>query len=259
MKVVAGAPNLRPVWFFDTDQQGEGLNDIGTHLVDLVQWTAFPDQSLDYRKDVQLLRAQRWPTRIPRAEFKRVTREDFPAALAPRIKDDALEYFCNTAVTCTLRGVHVGLNVIWDWEAPPGAGDSHFASYGGTRSRVEIQQGQLTGHRPELFVIPNPGVDKAEVLAALQKRVAALQSEFPGVAVADLPGMLRVTVPDALRVGHEEHFAQVTQNFLRYVRDRGSLPAWERSNMLTKYYVTTEGTALARRSPPQPAERRAPR
>ena len=41
MKVVSGAPNIRPAWFFDTAEQGEGLNDIGTHLVDLVQWTLF--------------------------------------------------------------------------------------------------------------------------------------------------------------------------------------------------------------------------
>ena len=51
----------------------------------------------------------------------------------------------------------------------------------------------------------------------------------------------------------------MTQAFLRYVRDRGTLPAWERPNMLAKYFVTTEGTALARRSPARPAERRAPR
>ena len=48
MKVVDGRPNIRPAWFFDTDEQGEGLNDIGTHLVDLVQWTLFPDQAIDY-------------------------------------------------------------------------------------------------------------------------------------------------------------------------------------------------------------------
>jgi hypothetical protein len=29
--------------------------------------------------------------------------------------------------------------------------------------------------------------------------------------------------------------------------------------MLAKYFVTTEGTVLARRSPPQPAPRRAPK
>ena len=75
MKVVAGAPNIRPPWFFDTDEQGEGLNDIGTHLVDLVQWTLFPDQAIDYRADIRVLAAQRWPTWIPEADFRRVTSE----------------------------------------------------------------------------------------------------------------------------------------------------------------------------------------
>ena len=42
--------NIRPAWFFDNDEQGEGLNDVGTHLVDLVQWTLFPEQAIDYRK-----------------------------------------------------------------------------------------------------------------------------------------------------------------------------------------------------------------
>ena len=86
-----------------------------------------------------------------------------------------------------------------------------------------------------------------------------MQSTYPGVGVEDLGAELRVTIPDALRVGHEEHFAQVTQSFLRYVRDRSALPAWERPNMIAKYYVTTEGTTLARRAPVKAAERRAPR
>ena len=49
-KVVAGAPNIRPPWFFDTAEQGEGFNDIGTHLVDLVQWTLFPGSAIDARR-----------------------------------------------------------------------------------------------------------------------------------------------------------------------------------------------------------------
>jgi predicted dehydrogenase len=258
-KIVAGAPNPRPVWFFDTEQQGEGLNDIGTHLVDLAQWTLFPDQVIDYRTDVQVLRAQRWPTLIPRAEFRSVTREDFPASLAGRVKNDTLEYFCNTLVAYTLRGAHVGLNVIWDWEPAPGTGDSHFAYYRGSRARVEIRQGAAERHRPELYVVPSMPADKAAVLAAVQKKIASLQSEYPGTAVAEQGAELRVTIPNSLRVGHEEHFAQVTHRFLRYVRDRSTLPAWERPNMLAKYYVTTEGTRLARQAAPQAAPRRAPK
>jgi predicted dehydrogenase len=259
MKTVAGAPNIRPTWFFDTEQQGEGLNDIGTHLVDLVQWTLFPEQALDHRKDVRLLSARRWPTMIPRAEYRRVTREDFPAYLAGRVKDDRLEYFCNTLVSYALRGTHVTLNVIWDWEAPAGAGDSHFAYYRGTRAKVEVRQGVAEKNVPEVYVVPNQAADRAAVLAAVQKKIAAVQDRYPGTGVVDLGGELRLSIPDRLRIGHEDHFAQVTQRFLRYVRDRSTLPAWERPNMLAKYYVTTEGTALARRSPPHPAERRAPR
>jgi hypothetical protein len=175
------------------------------------------------------------------------------------VKDDSLEYFCNTLVSYTLRGAHIVLDAVWDWEPPPGSGDTHFAYYRGSRARVEIRQGAAEQHRPELFVVPNAAADKAAVLAAVQKKVASLQAQYPDIAVADQGAEIRVTIPERLRVGHEEHFAQVTQRFLRYVRDRRTLPAWERPNMLAKYYVTTEGTRLARESPPRPAERRAPR
>ena len=35
MKVVAGVPLKRPVWFFNIDEYGEALADVGTHVVDL--------------------------------------------------------------------------------------------------------------------------------------------------------------------------------------------------------------------------------
>jgi predicted dehydrogenase len=259
MKTVAGVPNLRPAWFFDTREQGEGLNDVGTHLVDLVQWTIFPEEALDYRKDARVIAAQRWPTTIPRAEFKRVTGQEIPDFLDPRVEDGALEYFCNTLVSYTLRYVHVKLNVIWDWEAPPGSGDTHFASYRGSRSRVEVRQGRAEQYRPELYVVPNRAEEKPALLAAVTQKLAGLQEKYAGTGVLDLGAEIRITIPDRLRVGHEEHFAQVTGRFLGYVRDPKTLPAWERPNMLAKYYVTTQGTKLARRSPPRVAARLAPR
>ena len=45
-KIVSGSPLLRPAWFFDVEQQGEGIVDVTTHLVDLVQWECFPEQVL---------------------------------------------------------------------------------------------------------------------------------------------------------------------------------------------------------------------
>jgi hypothetical protein len=259
MKVVSGAPNIRPSWFFDSMEHVEGLNDIGTHLVDLVQWTLFPQTPLDYRRDARVIAADRWPTLIPRPDFKRVTNADFPESFAPRVKGDALEYFCNTLVTYALRGVHVKLNVIWDWEAPAGSGDTHFAVYRGSQARVEVRQGQAEKFRPELYVVPNAPGDKARVLAAVRKKVDALQGTYPAVAVEDRGAEVRVTIPDALRVSHEEHFAQVTRLFLGYLKDRAALPAWERPNMLAKYFVTTEGARLARLGPVKPAPRIAPR
>ncbi|HEY7512337.1 MAG TPA: putative oxidoreductase C-terminal domain-containing protein, partial [Vicinamibacteria bacterium] len=161
--------------------------------------------------------------------------------------------------TYTLRGAHVGLNVIWDWEAPAGAGDSHFAYYRGTRAKVEVRQGAAERNVPEVYVVPNQAADQAAVRAAVEKKIASLQDRFPGTAVLDLGRELRLQIPDRLRIGHEDHFAQVTRSFLRYVRDRSALPPWERPNMMAKYYVTTEGTARARRAPVKAAERRAPR
>jgi predicted dehydrogenase len=259
MKVVAGAPNIRPTWFFDSDEQGEGLNDIGTHLVDLVQWSLFPDQALDYKKDAKVLAAQRWPTNIPRADFKRVTNADFPESFAPRVKNDALEYFCNTLVNYSLRGVNVKLNVIWDWEAPAGAGDTHYAVYRGSLARVEVRQGAADKYRPELYVVPNAAADKTKVRSAIDAKVTALQARYAGIGVEDRGTELHVTIPDALRVSHEEHFGQVTRLFLGYLKDRGQMPAWEKPNLLSKYFVTTEGARMARLGPAQVAPRIAPR
>ena len=260
LKMVAGAPNIRPAWFFDNTQQGEGLNDVGTHLVDLVQWTLFPDQALDYRQDTQVLSAQRWATSIPEAEFRRVTGEPrFPAFLEPAVKNGTLEYFCNTLVSYTLRGIHTKLNVIWDWEPAPGGGDTHYAFYKGSRATVEVRQTQADKLRPELYVVPASAADRPAVISAVRARIAALQSRFPGVAVEERGDEVHIAIPDSFRVGHEAHFAQVTTEFLRFLRDRKALPAWERPNMLAKYYVSTMGTELSHRRPPQPAPRLAPR
>jgi predicted dehydrogenase len=260
MKTVAGAPNIRPPWFFDTNEQGEGLNDIGTHLVDLIQWTVLPEQAVDYRKDVRVLSAYRWPTWIPESDFRRVTGEPgFPPALAALVKDGKLEYYCNTLVSYSLRDTHVKLNVIWDWEAPAGAGDTHYAVYRGTRARVEVRQTKADGYRPELYIVPASPQSKAEILAAVEKRLAALRNMYPGIGVQERGPELRVTIPDALRVGHEAHFAQVASAFLKYLRDRGTLSAWERPNMLAKYFVTTTGTEMSRKAPVKVAPRVAPK
>jgi predicted dehydrogenase len=259
-KMVAGVPNIRPPWFFNTADQGEGLNDVGTHLVDLVQWTLFPDRAIDPAADILLLGAHRWPTWITETEFRSVTNAPgFPAELADGCAGGRLEYYCNTLVSYTLRGIHTRLNVAWDWEPVDTPGDTHFASYQGTRSRIEVRQTRADGFRPELYVVPVAAALKSEVLRAVERRVASLQRAYAGIGVEERGSEIRITIPDALRVGHEAHFAQVTASFLSYLSDRATLPAWERPNMLAKYHVTTHGTELSRRRAPLTAPRLAPR
>jgi predicted dehydrogenase len=244
-KTVAGAPLRRPAWFFDAAQTGEGLTDVGTHLVDLVFWILFPGRAIDAGADLRLCSARRWPTRLDAAQFQQLTGEtSFPDFLAPSLVGGALDYCCNTRVSYAVRGVHVGLNVIWDYEAAAG-GDTHFARFRGSRSRVEVRQGAEQGHRPELYVTAGRLGDRA-VARAVARRVEALQTRFPGVAVRERAGDTQVLIPDRYRVGHEAHFGEVTRRFMACLRDRSALPKWEKANMLARYHLTTHGVRLAR-------------
>jgi predicted dehydrogenase len=250
LKTVAGAPNIRPGWFFDTAEQGEGLADIGTHLVDLVPFVLFPEQALDVGAEVRLLSARRWPTVMTEAEFQRVTGlAKFPPNLAGQVKDGQLQFQANTEVSYTLRGIHTRLKVVWDYEAPGGA-DTHFARVRGSRSRVEVRQGSEQSYRPELYVAPNAAADRAAVGTAIRKRLAALEARFPGLAVEDAGADMRIVVPDRYRVGHEAHFGEVTSRFLGYLKDPKALPAWEKANMRAKYAITTRGVELSRQKAP---------
>ncbi len=249
MKNVSGVPLIRPAWFFDIRQQGEGLADIGTHLVDLVQWSLFPGQAIDFRHDIQFVAAKRWPTLITKAEFQRVSGEEgFPESLIPDVKNGHLEYYCNNLLSYSLRGVHARLNILWNYEAPPGGGDTYRSVFRGSRSHIEVRQGPEQNYRSEVYVVPNSVGLKMEVLAALKKKIGSIQNRFPEMAVEDRGQEMMITIPARYRVGHEAHFQQVITEFLRFLKEPQSLPSWEKPNMLSKYYVTTQGVELARRS-----------
>jgi predicted dehydrogenase len=244
-KIVAGSPLKRPQWFFDVRQQGEGIVDVTTHLVDLVQWEAFPGQTLAMG-DVHMLSAKRWPTPISIAQFRKVTGADsFPDFLKGDMKDGVLQVYSNGEMNYTLRGIHVKVSDSWQFEGPPGSGDTHFSIMRGTKANLMIQQGAEQKYKPVLYVERNPSVTPAAFESALHTAVAGLQQKWPGVAVHRDGDRFAVDVPAKYDVGHESHFGQVTSDFLRFLRD-GSMPAWEVPNMLVKYGTIMQAYEMSR-------------
>jgi hypothetical protein len=110
-----------------------------------------------------------------------------------------------------------------------------------------VRQGAEQKWQPELYVTPNQPQDAAKLAAALERRVAELAKARPGLAVVVEGQRLRVLIPDRYRVGHEAHFAEVTERFLAYLKDEASLPKWESANQLAKYRITTEAFELSLR------------
>ena len=246
-KLVSGAPIKRPAWFFDVAQQGEGLVDITTHLVDLVQWECFPGQVIDYRDDIEIISARRWATVLTREQFRQVTQlPDFPSFLRSHVAADGhLQVYANGEINYRLKGVHAKVSVLWNFEAPAGAGDTHFSILRGSRANLVIRQGAAEGYQPTLTIEPLPGIDNGDLQRALQQAMPMLQESYPGVAVEPVASGWKVNVPAAFHVGHEAHFGQVVDQYLGYVK-AGALPDWEVPNMLAKYWTTTTALALAR-------------
>jgi predicted dehydrogenase len=239
MKIVAGAPNPRPPWYFDIAQQGDALADIGTHLVDRVHGTLFPDIPLDVRRDFAIDEVRRWPTMLSLAQFRQVTGEmDWPGYLDAEVSGGTLAYQCNTHLDYAVRGVHVGLDMVWDWLEPPGGGDVHTEIWRGTRARIELRHGPSENYKAQLYV-----VSLADIRGALERRIAALAETHRGLGLEQHAGEWRIVIPDALRIGHDAHFRELTKGFLARIEQSAPLTETERTNLLAKYYVTTAATA----------------
>jgi predicted dehydrogenase len=240
-KSVSGAPLIRPDWFFDVSIEGEGIVDVTTHLVDLIQWEAFPEVKLD-TSDVKMLSAKRWATTMTLDEFKKVTGlASFSDILQKDVKNGKLDVFANGEMNYTLKGKHAKASVIWNYQAPEGSADTHYSMMRGTKANLVIRQGKEENYRAALYV---QLIDSE--LPQLEKAVKeTLQANYPGIDLMKMPsGEYQVVVPDSYHNGHEAHFAQVTEKFLEYYQN-GKLPDWEVPNMITKYYTNMKAREFA--------------
>jgi predicted dehydrogenase len=246
-KFVSGNVLVRPPWFLDTKQQGEGIVDVMTHLVDLVQWECFPEQIIDYKQDIEILSAKRWPTNISNVQFKEITKwndtsNNYPEYLLPNVKaDNSLDIYCNGEINYQIKGVHAKTSVIWDYKAPEGTGDTHYSIMRGTKCNLVIRQGKEENFQPTLYIEPLANNDIDEKI--LENSFKKLNEKYQGISFKKSPNGWIVQIPEALKEGHEAHFARVTENFLIYFKNK-NLPSWEIPNMIAKYYTTTKALEM---------------
>ena len=243
----SGKASERPMWYYDVAQQGEGIADVTTHLIDLVQWSCFPEQSIRYGRDVVLTDATHYPTLITLEEYKQSTRaEGFPDYLQKDIRNGVLEVMANGTLNFEMKGINVGIKVVWDYLTPKGGGNTSTSIKQGTRSRIEIVQNAETGFKKEFFVVKAEGVDAEEFNVAIESAIAELNGEEPYITLtAEGEGRYRLEFSKESKSSHENHFGLVAQSYFRYM-EAGEAPAWERENALSKYWITTQGVERAK-------------
>ncbi|MGZ5219744.1 MAG: putative oxidoreductase C-terminal domain-containing protein [Chitinophagaceae bacterium] len=243
-KYVSGSVLTRPAWFLDPSQQGEGIVDVMTHLVDLVQWECFPDQAIDYTKDIIINNARRWATGIGLSQFKEITKLDsFSSYLNNNVSNDTLlKVYCNGEINYTIKGVHAKTSVTWNYKAPESTGDTHYSIMRGTKANMVIRQGKEENYKPVLYI--EPVAADTSFPTILKQHFSKISTKSPGVELYKVTKGWIVKLPEQLREGHEAHFGRVMEKLLEYLKNK-NMPAWEVPNMLAKYYTTTKGLEFA--------------
>jgi len=247
-KYVSGSVLTRPAWFMDVKQQGEGIVDVTTHLVDLTMWASFPEKILDYQKDVTLLGAKRWATPMTLSQFTAITKlADFPEYLKKDITHDTLlNVYANGEISYKLKNIHAKVSVTWAYQAPEGTSDTHYSIMRGTKANLVIRQGAKENYKPVLYIELIDPADQP-YQQDFDKNVAGIMEKFPGVTFNKNEKGWEVVIPEHYKEGHEAHFSKVTEAYLDYLK-KGALPEWEVPNMITKYYLTTQALKMALQS-----------
>ncbi|MEP7320884.1 MAG: putative oxidoreductase C-terminal domain-containing protein [Saprospiraceae bacterium] len=243
-KYVSGSVLVRPQWFLDVDQQGEGIVDVMTHLADLVQWECFPNQIID-TSDINIREAKRWPTALSYNQFYTITKStEVPPFLKKNIVGDSiLQVFSNGEINYSIKGKHARIISIWNYQAPEGGADTHYCMMRGTASNLIIRQGIPEKYIPTLYIEPAPG-KMDSIKMAIDNQMKIVEKELPGLAIETVGNQIKLVIPPVLQEGHEAHFAQVMKKFLGYL-EHHDMPSWEVPNMISKYYTTTKALDMA--------------
>lgn len=238
-----GGKGNRPYWFFDVLQQGEGIVDVSTHLIDLTFWKSFPDEIIDYNKDVKVLSAKHWPINITKAEFITATSlPDIPESLNQYMKDTILEVFANGSISYQVKGVYAGVRVDWHAVTPKDGNDLKNAYAEGTKCTLLIKQ-EYGQKRPKLYVQKAKKVSEKDYHTNLEQAIARLQTDYPGISLSKESESTEVVFPSDLELSRDPTF----KIFLGYLVNR-DMPKWEIPNTLAKYYITTTALEMAKKN-----------
>ncbi|WP_298648073.1 putative oxidoreductase C-terminal domain-containing protein [uncultured Proteiniphilum sp.] len=247
-KEVSGSTLVRPAWFYDVEQQGEGIVDVSVHLVDLINWQCFPDQVIDHTSDVQMTGASHWPTKLTLQDFSRSTKLNaFPDFLQKYINNSVLEVFGNGKIDYQVKGKNISVTVLWNYEAPKGGGDTYNGLIRGTNASIEIVQNQSVNYIKELFIQKEESFDEQTFDSNIMKTITDLQKSYPWLSAEKVSkGRYQIIAPVEFRKGHEDYFGMVAEKYFGYLVNR-DMPEWEISNTIAKYYITTTALEMARK------------
>jgi predicted dehydrogenase len=236
-----GGKGTRPFWFFDVSQQGEGIADVTTHLIDLTFWKTFPDEIIDYKKDIKVLSAKHWPVNITRTEFSKATSlSEIPESLNRYKKDTILEVFANGSINYQLKGINAGVKVEWRAATPKDGNDLRSAYTHGTKATLMISQteGQK---RPRLTVQKEGNISEKNFQLNLTHALSLLNTSYPGISFSAGSEYTEIVIPSDLEISRDQTF----KVFIGHLENR-KFPEWEVPNTIAKYYITTTALEMAK-------------
>lgn len=248
-KEVSGTPLIRPAWYYDVEQQGEGIADVTTHLIDLLFWKCFPEQSINYNTDIGNISSTHWPTGIRLEQFTKSTGEaSFPDYLQKYINNSVLNVYANGTLHFNIKNRNISMKVIWDYEAPKGSGDTFMSIVKGTKAMLKTVQNKEQNFIKQLYAQKPEEMDEELFSSHLQKAVGKIQKTYPFISVSptSLNGEYLINIPVEYRDGHESHFKYVAESFFNFLVN-GDMPEWEKANTLAKYYITTQAVELSKK------------
>lgn len=233
-KEVAGSALRRPSWYYDIKQQGEGIVDVTTHLIDQAFRTVSPGHPFS-DDDISLSDASHWKTYLTGEQFKLSTGEDpFPPFLEEYVKDEQLGVCANGVISFTAKGTPVEITVKWEYQGGP---DTSASIFEGTRATVSIIQDESTDFKKKIVLSCSE--------KAAKEALSRLQGSFPYTTVNDTgEGDIILELSEKDISSHENHFNMVARTFLGYL-DGNAIPSEEVSNTLSKYKLTIDAARMA--------------